>query len=374
MRRYILVVLVLTILILTPGCVNHSDPANKLSPGNNQTWKVSDDNTSVRILTDMSGLQVKIPRDPQRVAVFSGPITQIPYILGVQNRIVATTPAMKQSPLIGQIDPAIKNLSDIRGATGEVDYEILKIIGADLVICPPLDGQLIRKRTSIPVVVVTTTQGDSFEQIVNQIRFVGTVFNRTEEPERYEEFLGSMNRLVSERTRSIPDENRMRVFCGYDPTHLITYGNDTFLQERITLAGCRNAATLNQAEGSGAGKITPSQSEVTLEQVLAWNPDVIIIDSGSPDEIYRDARWAPVSAVKNHRVYRQPQGIFKWSRPNAESAVFYPVWLAKTVYPEKFSDIDLTELMKRYFTEFFQYHLTDDQVSAILNGSYGDPN
>ena len=66
------------------------------------------------------------------------------------------------------------------------------------------------------------------------------------------------NRLVSDRTRSIPTDDRLRVFCGYDPTHMMTYGNDTFLEERISIAGCRNAALLGSSGGSG-GKITPSQ-------------------------------------------------------------------------------------------------------------------
>lgn len=369
MIKYTSFFLLFILLIVSTGCVSQSDHSYPSLQGAEETLKNHNNNSS-RTITDMSGNLVTIPYDPRRVAVFSGPVAQIPYILGVQNRIIATTPAMKQSALLRQIDPRIETLTDVRGATGEVDYELLKVAGADMVLCPPLDSQLIRKRTTIPAVVVTSTQGDSFDQIVQQIRFIGDIFNRTDEVKRYEEFLHETNRLVSDRTRSIPTDDRLRVFCGYDPTHMMTYGNDTFLEERISIAGCRNAALLGSSGGSG-GKITPSQSEVTLELILAWNPDVIIIDSGSPDDIYHDKRWAPINAVKNHRVYLQPQGIFKWSRPNAESAVFYPVWLAKTVYPDRFSDIQISDLLIRYFREFFRYELTDDQVTAVLNGSYG---
>jgi iron complex transport system substrate-binding protein len=51
--------------------------------------------------------------------------------------------------------------------------------------------------------------------------------------------------------------------------------------------------------------------------------------------------------------------------------VFYPIWLSKIVYPEKFSDVNLSDMLKQYFIEFFDYTLTDKQVSNILNGSYG---
>ena len=49
-----------------------------------------------------------------------------------------------------QIDPRIETLTDVRGATGEVDYELLKVAGADMVLCPPLDSQLIRKTDNYP--------------------------------------------------------------------------------------------------------------------------------------------------------------------------------------------------------------------------------
>lgn len=362
---------VVTVICLTfsVGCVVLND--SSLSSQSNSSLHDSHTDSQIRTITDMAGYSVHIPADPRRVALFSGPIAQIPYILGVQDRIIATTPAMKQSRLLREIDPGLINLSDIRGSTGEVDYELLKISGADLVIAPPLDAQLIKKRTTIPTIVITNTQGDSFLQIIEQIRFAGMVLNRSAESTRFEIFLEDITSIVKNRTRNIPADKQAVVFCGYDPTHLITYGNDSFLEERISIAGCKNAATLGSRNGSEEGKITPSQSEVTMEQVLAWNPDIIIIDSGTPEEIYQDKRWAPMKAVQNHQVFLQPQGIFKWSRPNAESAVFHPIWLAKIAYPDKFSDIDLSDLLKQYFDEFFHYHLSDLQISAILNGSYG---
>ncbi|PWR72538.1 ABC transporter substrate-binding protein [Methanospirillum lacunae] len=369
MRSFIPIVLIVCIFTLSGGCISHSDLNSTPGLDDPVNSNLHTNSSSFRNITDMSGTVVQIPACPQKVALFSGPIAQIPYILGVSDRIAATTPGMKQSLLLQEIDPSLLNLTDVRGATGEVDYEILTITGVDMVLCPPLDGQLIKKRAKIPVVVIKNTQGDSFKQIVDQVKFIGLVFNQTDKAEQYETFIHRINDFVSTRVASIPDDTRLKVFCGYDTSHMMTYGNDTFLQERLNVAGCKNAAIL-ESPNNTVEKITPSQSEVTMEQILAWNPDVIIIDSGSPDEIYSDKRWAPINAVRNHRVYVQPQGIFKWSRPNAESAVFYSMWLAKTVYPDRFSDVNLSDILREYFKEFFNYSLNDLQIEKILRGSY----
>jgi iron complex transport system substrate-binding protein len=184
-----------------------------------------------------------------------------------------------------------------------------------------------------------------------------------------------MNSYLQIRSSEIPQSARKRVFCGYDASHMMTYGNDTFLEERITLAGGINVAgSLGSSTCDSSScvpdKVTPPQSEVSLEQVIAWNPDVIIIDTGSPEELYRDSRWASIKAVRDHQVFIQPFGIFKWSRQNAESALFYPLWLAKTLYPDQFADLFLENSIRDFYRDFFHYQLSDYQVNEIMSGSY----
>ena len=42
------------------------------------------------------------------------------------------------------------------------------------------------------------------------------------------------------------------------------------------------------------------------------------------------------------------------------------LWLAKTVYPEKFEDIDITDETKKYYKELFGIDLTDEQAQKIF--------
>jgi iron complex transport system substrate-binding protein len=107
-----------------------------------------------------------------------------------------------------------------------------------------------------------------------------------------------------------------------------------------------------------------------MEQVLKWNPDIIVIDTGSPEDVYNDPKWASIKAVQKRQVYRQPNGVFVWNRPTAESAVLHPLWMAKTAYPDRFSDISMTDEVRKFYREIFSYELTDEQANKILSGEY----
>ena len=84
-------------------------------------------------------------------------------------------------------------------------------------------------------------------------------------------------------------------------------GPGTYNDFYIQLAGGINVAAI-----SGTGRA------VTIEQILVWDPEVILLgnfDSAMPADLYRDPRWQSVAAVRAHRVFRMPLGGYRWDRP-----------------------------------------------------------
>ena len=76
---------------------------------------------------------------------------------------------------------------------------------------------------------------------------------------------------------------------------------------------------------------------MTIEQVLTWNPQVILLgnfDAAMPSDIYGDPRWQSVEAVKARRVYKFPLGGYRWDPPSQESALGW-IWLAGLLHPER---------------------------------------
>jgi iron complex transport system substrate-binding protein len=334
-----------------------------------KTAKPTERPKKTRTITDMYGKKILVPDPLTRVALFGGPTGQIVYLLGARNQLCAVTSSLKGSELVNTFDPTIKELPGPRSTSGHINIEALLVSRPQLVIAGTLDGSIVEKKTGIPVAYTESSMSHNLELLKREIRFYATVFDKIERGERYIDYLDKTIAFVKERAATIPAAKRLSVFNGYGPNHLVTLGGDTFMHERILAAGCRDAAAGINTAGVKEG-LHSGLAEISMEQVLGWNPDILIIDSGKPEDLYNDPRWNRIKAVKNRRVYRQPVGIFIWDRPTAEAAVLYPLWLAKTVYPEHFKDVDLVEEIKNFYRDIMSFDLSNQQAISILNGDY----
>jgi len=102
-------------------------------------------------------------------------------------------------------------------------------------------------------------------------------------------------------------------------------GSGTFNDDYIRLIGAENA---------GAG--VKALADVDLEQVLSWDPDIIVLgnfDAALPADVYGDKRWKDVAAVRSRRVYKAPIGGYRWDPPSHESPLMWH-WLGQIAYPD----------------------------------------
>ncbi len=323
-----------------------------------------------RTFTDMTGRTVTVPDPLNRIALLGGPTGQVAYILGARDQLCAVTKSLKSSELINRMDPSIQKLVAPRSVSGQVNVEELIVANPQLVIAGDLDGSLVERKTRIPVALLKSDMNQSLEMLKQEIRFYGMVFQKQARAENYVRYLQKTTDLVQSRTRSSPQNKRKIVFNGYSSNHLVTLGGDTFMQRQIEIAGCRNAAEPIRTSGTREGGLHTGLAEVSMEKVLGWNPDILVIDFGTPDEVCKDPKWKSVTAIKNRAVYVQPIGVFIWDRPTAESAVLHPLWLAKTAYPDLFADIDMKQEIKKFYREIMSFNLTDAQADEILTAKY----
>lgn len=85
------------------------------------------------------------------------------------------------------------------------------------------------------------------------------------------------------------------------------------------------------------------------------------------DHILSDPELASVPAVKARKVYAEPEGTYPWSVRSAEGALM-PVFLGTILHPDRFSDLSLATVTKKFYQDRYDYKLSDDQVKAILAG------
>jgi len=325
---------------------------------------------AVRTISDMTGRQITVPDPLTRVALFGGPTGQIAYILGARNQLCAVTSTLRGSDLVLAFDPSIQKLPAPRSTSGHVNIEELLLADPQLVIAGTFDGTIVEKKTRIPVAYTESNMNHGLDLLKREMRFYADVFQKQARAEKYIAYLEKTISFIKSRTKDIPQSERKTLFNGYGPNHLVTLGGDTFMHERIEIAGCIDtAAAVNSAgvkEGLHSGLI-----EISMEKALGWNPDILVIDSGDPNEVYKDPKWKSIKAVQNKKVYKQPVGVFIWDRPTAEAAVLHPLWLAKTAYPERFKDVNLVKEVQRFYREIMGFNLTRDLAEAVLAGKLG---
>lgn len=127
----------------------------------------------------------------------------------------------------------------------------------------------------------------------------------------------------------------------------------------IKLVGATNAAT--------GLKTNANMAAVDIEQVLKWDPDIIILgnfDAAVPDDIYSKKVWKDVSAVRSRRVYKVPLGGYRWDPPSHESPLMWQ-WLFKIAHP----DVDSPSLREEIVSDykfFYDVEVTDAQIDKIL--------
>jgi iron complex transport system substrate-binding protein len=107
-------------------------------------------------------------------------------------------------------------------------------------------------------------------------------------------------------------------------------------------------------------------NEVNLEQVLLWNPDVIIIPPYGPvqpDHMLGNPDWASIRAVRDGRVHRMPRVIAPMDTPLPESLLGV-VWMAGLFYPDRVR-LDLRTEIERFYAFYYGYELTEAELDHL---------
>lgn len=93
---------------------------------------------------------------------------------------------------------------------------------------------------------------------------------------------------------------------------------------------------------------------VSAEQVLAWDPDIVLaVCYGEPATaavaaLGEDAAWRETRAWKEGKVKAFPGDFLSWDQPDTRWGLGL-LWTAKTLHPERFADVDLAAEMTRFY-------------------------
>jgi len=316
-----------------------------------------------RTVTDALGREVTIPAEFERVVALPIPIPSVFFTIdGTGERIVGMHPssyAAVEGSILGRIAPELLEAETEFVTQGfQVNIEELLALEPDIVFQWASRTEEIEKieAAGLPVIAVGGG-GQDFRNAREWLRLVGEVTGRTERLEELIAFHRETEAMIEERIADVPESERPRAMVFHHPP----------LQARayawLEAGGGRNVATG-----------MPSWiSEINIEQVYEWNPEIIYITNFTavqPEDLINNRvegfDFSPVTAVQNGEVYKIPMGAYRWDPPNQESPLML-MWLAKNHYPSRFEDIDIEEEIRSFYSTFYDYMPNQEEIDAILS-------
>lgn len=315
---------------------------------------------SARSITDMQGVKVSVPGKVEKIAALWNANNEIILALGGMDKVVATTDLIKTNKWFEHIYPKLKNLpAALNGKDLQIE-ELVKL-APDVIIVSNKNYQdeLIKNGFSA-VNLIFRDYPDMEKSIYATAEVIGTDDAR-KKAEKLANKIHDNSEFVTARTKSIPDAKRPKVLHLLGGANLLKIdGTNTIQNTWIKLGGGVNAIN---TEGS--------MIEVSAEEIINANPDIIIVGGNDTDTQIKKIKEHPAfsgsNAVKNGKIYGNPKGVFSWDRYGAEN-VLQILWAAKTIQPDLFKDVDMKVKTKEFYKEFLGHELTDTEYGYILKG------
>lgn len=330
-----------------------------------QSSPQTDDTT--RVFTDSVGREVEVPAQIDKVAL-SGPMAQIVLFALCPDKLVGVSNAWstEAEQYLDEKYFTMPEIGQLYGGKGELNPETLLQSGAQIVIdvgepkgsiAEDLDA--LQEQTGIPFVHITATTettGDAY-------RMLGDLLNMKDEAET----LAAYCEKVYDRTVSIAgsaEKANVLYVTGDMGQNVIAAGS--YHAEILDLL-TNNLAVVDEPSSKGTG------NEVSMEQILTWDPDVVIF---APESIYDtvadDAAWQSVTAIKNGAYYEVPFVPYNWMGfPPSVQRYLGMMWLSKVLYPDATAEYDLFSDVQEYYKLFYHCDLTQAQFDALVANSLG---
>lgn len=318
-------------------------------------------------LMDLAGRKVALPEKVERIACLEVLCYPTLFMLGAQDRVrimVETT-----APWILETN---RKVADIAKVGTEADVEDLAARGVDIAffyyniarIRPKLDliglPALISQKPGRP----PQTEQEYVQKAEAMVRLYGRALGGEAEKraEEYCAYFDDKLRFVGARVAQIPQEKRRRLFYVRGPRSQNTQNRFGYVYWIGILAGAHMVVGDTPLAANGPAN---------MEDILFWDPEVIIVGRQyGVDLVNDDPRWRTVSAVRGGEVHPSPAGVFYWD--GGPESVLMMLFIAKTLYPALFPDLDLEAEIKTFYARFYRFALTDDQARQILRGRSPD--
>lgn len=314
-------------------------------------------------VTDSAGRAVPVPKDVKRVFPAGPPAAILLYTLAPD--LLLGWPRANRPEELEFLLPGIGNRPEVGRITGRGNSANLEAVLAaqpDLIVDSGSVrdtyvelAQRVQQQTGIPYALLD----GRMPAIPRSYAVLGELLGRPARARELAQGAEQIINTVTGRVARVPAGQRPRVYYARGPMGLETGLGGSINIESLDVMGLR----LVSADTPGG------LARVSIEQVLRWDPDVIItIDQSFAANVREMPMWQGVRAVREGRVHLSPKLPFGWvDFPPGVNRLPGLWWLGKVVFPQLFPE-DLGTVTREFYRRYYGVSLNDAQVARVLAG------
>ena len=372
-----LLLIIILLAVSVTGCFKKSENSSQQDINQTETEDQSNQQgeNTIRTIRDMAGREVEVPHEIN--GVYSAiPIGTVLIYTINPNKLIAknfkTSPMEEKYmteefvnlPVLGNYivgdtaseEQILQTKPDVIVYTGEINDKWKQEVDK------------LQERLGIPFVMVS----GQLQEVHEAYEFLGELLNEKHRVQELGEYCKQVLDEVEEIASKIPQDKRTKIYYAIGEEGLMSYpAGKTMHSELINMINGINVVNV--------GDENPyMRVEVSMEQILNWNPDVIITNKAGARggsgidlraKLLKDSKWSDINAVKNKKIYEIPSVPFSWfGEPPSVARIMGLKWVGSIMYPQYF-EFDLKNEAKEFYEKFYNIKLTEDNLDEILNNS-----
>ena len=290
-------------------------------------------------VTDAAGREVVIEAAPEKLVSGYYISTSVLIALGLEDKLVGIEAKANSRPIYSLAAPELLELPNV-GTAKEFDMETCLSLEPDLVVLPLKlrDAADTLAEMGVPALLVNP---EDMALLRDTVALLSAATGADGEA-----LLSFYDEKEAFLTGLLAGAERPSVYLAGNSSYLSTAGEAMYQNTLIELGGGANVAA----------EITDNYwTEISYEQLLAWNPQVIVIAAEAEytkDDLMNDEQLQAVDAVENDRVYALPDSIEAWDSP-VPGALLGSLWMANALHEDLYGWEQFVSDAAAFYAEFY---------------------
>ena len=310
-------------------------------------------------VVDATGRRIELPDKVERVLPAGQPAAAIIYALAPQKML--GWPRKPNAAGMAFLLPEVRELPEIGNLVreGKVNEAAIATMKPDLVVdygslAPDYlaAAKEAQEHTGVPYIVFD----GALEQTPELLRLLGSALRATERGDALAAEAARILALTRDRAPARQRAGTIRFYYSRSDDGLSTATSAAHSTDVMRLLGLENVA-------DGSPSALP---QVTREQVVAWNPDVIFAPNPGFIKAFAAPEWRGVGAVEAKRVFAAPRPPFGWiDEPPSLNRLLGLLWMGHLLHPAAYPE-DMRHEAKDFYRRFYQMEPSEAQLDNLL--------